>query len=449
MTYKNALEYINSLESLGIIFGLSNILKVLKHSGNPEKSLKFIHIAGTNGKGSVAAMVSSVLKEASFKVGLYTSPHLVELAERIQLNGRKIPSGALADITGRVKGLVESLCVKLTYFEFVTVVAFIYFAREKTDIVVLETGMGGRLDATNVIKTPLVSVITNIDFEHTEYLGKTLKSITGEKAGIIKKNSAVITGVAIAEALNVIVDACRKKNSRLFCLGRDISTDTVKAGSRFQEFNYNGIFSNYRGLKLQLRGKHQVQNAALSVAAIEALRLKGVHIKEKHIRRGIYKAKWPGRLELVRLKHSGREVRIILDGAHNSAGIFSLREFLLGKTLAYNRLILVLGILADKDYKMMISAIVPLADRVILVAPKTTRALDRPSLKREAMKYIDDKKICIERTVVSGISRAIDIYKTNNLICVAGSLYVIGEAMKFRGSLLRRRRVFCEGGYNS
>ncbi len=430
MTYKQALDYINSLECLGIRFGLSNVKKVSGFLGKPEKSFRSIHIAGTNGKGSVAVMLDNVLREAGFITGLYTSPHLIDLTERIQVNGRRISKRELARLAGTVRGAVKKLSLKLTYFEFLTVIAFLFFALKEVDIAVLETGMGGRLDATNVIENPLVSVITNIDYEHMDYLGSTLESIAGEKAGIIKKKGTVVTGVRNGRALEVIKKVCKEKEAKLFCAGKDISARILRTDNGFQEFSYKGIYSAYGGLRIKLRGEHQVWNTALAVGAIEVLRSKEVPVSEESIRKGLAGSAWPGRLELLKIKAGGKRVRIILDGAHNPSGIVSLGDFLRGKYICYDDLILVFGSLEDKDFKLMASGIVPLADRVVIVSPKVKRALNRSMLRDEVLKYARGNNVYDSRTVSEGLRKAIELSGSKSLVCIAGSLYVIGEAKR-------------------
>ncbi len=430
MLFNKALSYINSLGCLGIRFGLSNVNKVLGLLDNPEKNFRSVHIAGTNGKGSVAVMTGSILEEAGFKTGLYTSPHLIDLSERIKVNGRRISKRDVARLTGTVRNASGRLSLELTYFEFLTVVAFLYFALKEVDIVVLETGMGGRLDATNVIKNPLVSVITNIDYEHMDYLGNSLKSIAREKAGIIKKNGTVITATKDKEALEVIKDVCRKKDGKLFCAGRDLDTSISSVNNRFQEFDYQGISNNYKGLKIRLRGEHQVQNAALAVGAVEVLGLRNINVSETHIRKGLAGASWPGRLDFIKLNAGGKRIRVILDGAHNPSGIESLKEFLSGGSITYDDLILVFGALSDKDVQLMTSGIVPLADRVIAVSPQVKRALSRTTLKKEILKYKNTSDVFTARTVGEGVRKAVEMAFSNSLICVSGSLYVVGKAIE-------------------
>jgi len=443
MTYRQILDYLSRSERLGIKFGLSNIRRLLRASDFCYDKFRIIHITGTNGKGSVASFISTILREAGFKVGLYTSPHLVDFRERIQVDGKYIPKKGVLQIFPRLLALARTsqyrLATKLTYFEILTALALEYFSQTSVEIAVLEVGMGGRLDATNVFSDPLVSIITNVDLEHTEYLGKRISDIAREKAGIIKRDGIVLTGVKQRSALEVIEKVCRRKRARLFCLGRDFTVEPAsrRRTRRFscsQNFDYRGISHSFRNMSIRLLGKHQIENAALALATIEVLKLRGIEVGEEEVRKGFEEASWPGRMEVLKISgKKGEELRIVLDGAHNPAAMVSLKNALLERVIPYERIILVLGILKDKDFKRMVEEIVPLCQEVVVTSPKTERALDGNLLNKEVQNHISSSRISSADDVEGALNKAAKIASSNDLICVTGSLYTIGEAKRLLG----------------
>jgi len=439
MKYAQVLDYLSSLEHLGIKFGLSNIRKLLNGTGISDKAFRIIHITGTNGKGSVAAFLSSILKEAGFRVGLYTSPHLVDFRERIQVNGKYIPKRRVAELFPRLLFFTKTSGIepflKPTYFEILTALALLYFSWADVEIAILEVGMGGRLDATNVFKHSLVSVVTNVDYEHMEYLGRKISDISREKAGIIKRNGIVITGVKQRRALEVIEEICRKKKARLFRLGKDIKVRygnkriTSSDFSNFQTFDYHGIFSTIRNLRIKLLGRHQIENAALALGAIDGLKLRGIKVAENRLRNGLEKATWPGRLEVLNcLNPRGENCRVVLDGAHNPAAMRCLKDAFMDGVIPYRRLILVLGILKDKDVKKMVAEIAPLCQEAVVTMPNTERRFDKDLLRKEVMNYLPPGRVRTEENVGGALARALDIAHGDDLVCVTGSLYTVGEA---------------------
>jgi dihydrofolate synthase/folylpolyglutamate synthase len=438
MTFQQVLEHFSSLEHLGIKFGLSNIKKLLRATGISDEKFRIIHITGTNGKGSVAIFLSSILKEAGFRVGLYTSPHLVDFRERIQVNGRYISKRRVAELFSRLLFLIRNprpgFSVKPTYFEIMTTLALQYFSQTNVEIAILEVGMGGRLDATNVFKNSLVSIITNVNHEHTQYLGKKISDITREKAGIIKRNGILITGVKQRKAFEVIKEVCQKKKAGLFCLRKDFEVQPVNQKRNpigfcnFQRFDYQGIFHSFKDLKIKLLGRHQIENAALALAAIEGLKLRGIRIAEKHLRKGLEKATWPGRLEVLNcVNRGGENRRIVLDGAHNPAAIRCLKNALVDGVIPHKRIILVLGILKDKDVKKMVAEIVPLCQEVVVTSPRIERALDKNLLRREVLNYLPSNRVRIGDAAREALNKALEIADSDDLICVTGSLYTVGE----------------------
>lgn len=375
MNYK----YLESLEKFGINLGLDRIKFLLERLGNPQLKFKSIHVAGTNGKGSTCAMIASILKEAGYKVGLYTSPHLFDYAERIKINGKDISHRDFATGLKLVQKIANHLTAKPpnnpTVFEVLTAVAFWYFARKKVDYAVVEVGMGGRLDATNVI-IPLVSVITNIDLEHTAVLGKTLAKIAVEKAAIIKPRVPVITAEDKPEALSVLQHQAQKNGSVLI-----------------------QVSSKGEGLKSGLLGEHQKANAACAVAAV---RLAGIKVGKQAVLKGLRKVRWPGRFQVV-----SRRPLTIVDGAHNPAGIKvlvgTLRQQFPGKKLTF-----IFGTQTDKDSVSMLSLLKPLARKVII-----THSSHQNAANKDSIKLADALKLTADEDRV-----------------ITGSLFLVADALK-------------------
>lgn len=413
-SYENCLKTMYGLRRFGIKLGLETIRKILKGLDNPHKGFACIHVAGTNGKGSVASSLATILFRSGYNTGLYTSPHLVSFNERIQVNNRPISNDRVVAAYNAVKGVHHGRR-EPTFFEFATAMALYEFARQQVDWAVIETGMGGRLDATNVI-TPALSIITNVSLEHQAYLGKTISLIAGEKAGIIKPRKPVVTAVRQKSACEVVERTAAQKKAPLYRLGRDFKIRRHTSGA----FSYYGLHNVWHNLQTALRGSHQAENAALVLAACELLNEKKSHLALDDIRKGLSTNYWPGRLETV-----SRDPLIILDGAHNRAAAENLARFL-ATNLAEHPLTLVIGILDDKPYKAMLKSLLPLSSRVVLTQAKIDRALNPQKLMEIALNYN------IERTIVPDVPRAVkhavDTNPPNGAICIAGSLYVVGEA---------------------
>ncbi len=407
MTKFKNLDFLKSLEKSGINLGLSAVSELMKRLGDPQNKYISILIAGTNGKGSTAAMLSSILSRAGLKVGLYTSPHLSDFRERIRINNKLISKNELSSLIEEVRNCLKE---PVTYFEFTTALAFMHFFRKKVDIAVLEVGMGGRLDATNLV-TPEVSIITNISLEHREYLGSSLGQIAREKAGIIKRNGICITGAAQPSALEIIEETCARKNSEFLVLGKDFRVRAAGDGS----FNYSGFCKKLNGLKISLLGRHQTKNAALVLAAVEALGAKGIEITDEQVSRGLRETRWEGRLEILR-----EHPFVIADGAHNPAGIAALLKAI-AENFRYRKLIIILGVLKDKDYGAMFRKISQIADRVILTRPASDRGLD-PELFGA-----DSKNVFTTGSPYDALQRAFSMAGQHDLICATGSLYLIAD----------------------
>jgi dihydrofolate synthase/folylpolyglutamate synthase len=429
ITYPEALKYIYDLNKYGIKLGLKNIKYLLFLLGNPHQKLNIIHIGGTNGKGSTSSLICSILKSAGFKVGLYTSPHLVDFTERMKINYRSINQKKVATLLERIKPFVEKVAhtpyyTHPTFFEVITAMAFIYFFEEKVDFLVLEVGLGGRLDATNVCE-PLISVITHIDYDHMDKLGNSLEEIAREKGGIIKSGGIVITSNQFEKADQEINKIARQRNSIIYKVGREIKYEIIKSDLKGIIFNLHGIYNNYINLHTPLLGRHQAENAVTAITAVEALKIKGICISKEAIRDGLEKVKWSGRLEIIQ-----KNPILVLDGAHNPNGVKVVRQTL-EEIFCYHRLVLVLGIFADKDYKKMIKIIAPLADLIIATKSKNPRATPPQIIAKEAAQYIDRNKIMVTKNIPQAINYAISNSHKDDLICITGSLYTIGEAKRY------------------
>jgi dihydrofolate synthase/folylpolyglutamate synthase len=412
MEYSDALSYLYGLEKFGMVFGLENIKWLLNLIDNPHSRFKTVHIGGTNGKGSVASMLSHILKEAGYRVGKYTSPHLLSFKERITVNEECISEKEVTELTETIKKRVEEKDRErfFTFFDFTTALAFEYFFRKKTDISIIEVGLGGRFDSTNVID-PAISIITNISYDHTQYLGEDIADITKEKAGIIKGNTPVITGAQGISA-QIIWATAKELKSPVYSLHRDFSYK--KTGD--QMMSYAGIKEKIENLSINLMGDHQFINGAISLCAAEVLSSSGFSVKEDSIRNALANIKWQGRLEVVNTNPT-----IILDGAHNPDSAEVLAEFFKSHYTDKKK-ILIFGVMKDKDYRKIIEKIVPFTDKVILTRPATERALPPEEIEG----YV--KNPFITEDVRSALIKAKAIADENSLILVTGSFYTIGEA---------------------
>jgi len=415
-SYEKAVKNLYTLQKFGIKFGLSKTSNLLEALGNPHKGQKYLHIGGTNGKGSVASFVGAVLKEAGLKVGLYTSPHLVRFTERFRINGEEITPEKTETLIHELTDAFEPE-EPPTFFEATTAMAMTYFARENTDIAIMEVGMGGRLDATNVI-TPLVSVITNISMEHQFFLGSRLLDIAGEKAGIIKQGVDVVTGATQTSVINLFESVAEEKMAPFWRLGRDSRYRTSGSG-----LHYYGLKRSFRGLRLGLRGNYQARNAALALTALERLEEKGLRISSRDIINGLGNSSWPGRMQVV-----AEAPTIILDGAHNPAAIRALAQSL-KSGFNYRRLILVIGVMEDKDIVGLIRGIVPVSDYVIYTRPVYSRAAN-PEILAAAGAF-SRKPGEVIQVLTLALDRARQLAEPRDLIVVTGSLFTVGEALTY------------------
>ncbi len=415
-----AIAWVFDLQKFGIKFGLSSTLDLLARLDLPFQEGRYLHIAGTNGKGSVAAMLSAVLSQAGYPVGLYTSPHLVSMRERFRLRDREISDDGLLHLINRVRAAVDEAELP-TFFEFVTAMAFLYFLEEKADPIILETGMGGRLDATNIV-TPQVAVITNISRDHQDHLGQGLLAIAGEKAGVIKEGTPLVTWARQTTVLDLLRRRCRELGAPLYQGGVDFKTQG-RGGVRF---NYYGLEKDLAGLTLSLTGRHQYRNAAVALAVLELLEQRGFTIGEAAIREGLQHTSWPGRLERV-----AQDPRILLDGAHNPAAALTLAQAL--KRAHNGRLLLVMGIMADKEVDTILARLLPLAQTVIFTQPQYFRSATTADLARRAAPY--NLEIIQVPRVREAIRRAQTLAGPDDRIVITGSLFTVGEAKEYFQSL--------------
>lgn len=427
MNYQDALNYIHGTYKFGKKIGLTNIRDLLKRLGNPEKQLKIIHIAGTNGKGSVSSFIHGGLSAAGYQVGLFTSPYLETFRERMQINGVKISEDHLIRSTEIVKEKIEEMVKEGKHhpseFEVVTAIALDYFHRQSIDFLVLEVGLGGRFDATNAVDDPILSIITNIGYDHTEYLGDTLDKIAYEKAGIIKEDIPVIVYPQEKEALNTIVEIARQKNAPMIPV--DFSTLELEESSlKEQRFSVTLGEKTYSSLKIRLLGSYQIHNSITALTALEHLKSRGIiTFSTEDINKGFFNTQWPGRFEILREKPL-----TIIDGAHNTQAAQALVETL-GKHLPKASITFVIGMLLDKDIDSFLQEIAPLGARFVLTKPFGPRAADPEYLQEKLLTY--EKPIYMEPRIPKAIDRAFEITKDEEVIVLVGSLYMIGEARTY------------------
>ena len=425
--YQRSLDYLYGLEKFGMIFGLTKIEEILEAVGNPHRDIQAIHIGGTNGKGSTAAMVASILRKEGYGVGLYTSPHLIRFTERMMVNEKEIEKEEVAELTEWMREKIEKAGVAppFTFFDFTTAMVFLYFKQKMVDLAVLEVGLGGRLDSTNVVD-PLISIITNIGKDHEDVLGRGIMRIAREKAGIIKESRPLITAATQPTVLRLFSKICREKKALFFRVGKDFRY--VPGGER--SFHYEGLHRKLWDLSLNLRGSHQMVNATTAVGAMEILDDLGYRVSNDAIVEGLKAVEWPGRLEMV-----SSSPRVILEGAHNPEGALSLRESL-KEDFHYRHLVLLIGIMKDKDVHSILQCLSPLADHIVLTRPGTDRAASPDSLMKALGR--NGKKAEVIEDFRKAIERGLSLTGEEDIFCITGSLYTVGEARSYflpRGGL--------------
>lgn len=412
--YDLCLAEMFSLHRFGIKLGLDVIRHLLENLGNPQNNFACIHVAGTNGKGSIASGLAAILRADGFNVGLYTSPHLIKFNERIIVNQVQVTDREIVDACMALKKIPKT-DREPTFFEYTTAMALYLFARARVDWAIIETGMGGRLDATNIL-SPEISIISNISLEHRTYLGNTIAEITREKGGIIKKNTPVVTGVTQKSAKAELSRIAEEQSAPLFRMGDHFKVRRHKTG----EFSYIGMIHQWHNLKTRLPGSHQIDNAALILAACELLIGKGIPLRPNTIRQCLESHTWPGRLEIL-----PTTPKIIIDGAHNLMSARKLARFL--KTeFSGQKISLVIGILSDKPYASILHSLLPCCSRVILTAPNIDRRLPPEALYHPAKSLIKDVEI--QPVVAAAVAHALRTTPQDGIVCIAGSLYVVGEA---------------------
>ncbi len=422
MDYDEALAYINDKDKYGSRLGLDSIEILLSYLENPHKDLKYIHIAGTNGKGSTSAYIFQMLIATGYKVGLFTSPYLEKFTERIQINNKNIPEDDLARITDLVKiaadKMLDSGFEHPTTFEIVTAIAFVYFKEQEIDYVVLEVGLGGRYDSTNIIPTSLVSVITTIDYDHTEILGDTLSEIAYQKAGIIKENGLVILYPQNPEAEFQILKVAEEKGARVV----KVPFEQIEITSQtYLEsiFNFKIDKYDFKDIKIVMIGKYQIYNAVTAITTVVELeKLHLLNIREKDLKEGLLKTKWKGRLETIK-----KNPIFLIDGAHNLQGMDQLVEAI--KLFPYKRLIVGIGVLKDKDFRHMVKRISLLASEIVVTEVNMPRKLNASTLAAEISNY--NKNVFIERDIKRAILKTFELASSEDMIVFCGSLYLIGE----------------------
>jgi dihydrofolate synthase/folylpolyglutamate synthase len=414
MSYESTLQYIHNVKWQGSKPGLSRTRELLAALGNPEKSLRFVHIAGTNGKGSTAAMIASVLRKAGYRTGLYTSPYILRFNERMQVDGEHIPDSDLERLTDEIRPFADAMADPPTEFELITALAMKYFLSKECGIVVLEVGMGGELDSTNVIGTPEAAVITAIGLDHTAELGPTLTDIAKAKAGIIKDGGDVVIYGGGRDVEDVFEKACRERHAvlhradftRLSIHGIDLDA------ARFD-------FEPYKDIRLPLVGTYQPKNAALAVTALEVLRNKGWHITDEDIVNGLNHVFWPGRFEVLR-----KNPVFILDGAHNPHGIKATAESL-NRHFGGKKLVFLVGVMADKDVNGMMGFITPLAKSFVTVEPHNPRAMKAEKLAELLSASGMPATPC--QTIGDGVAEAVRQAGKDGVAVALGSLYFSGD----------------------
>jgi dihydrofolate synthase / folylpolyglutamate synthase len=423
MTYSSAVTYLYRLQKHGIKLGLATMTALMVRLGMPQTRYRTLHIAGTNGKGSTAAMAAAMLQAAGYRVGLYTSPHLVEFRERIRVNGEMIAESGVAQLTEQLQALCQP-DLSPTFFEYTTAIAFQHFADSGVDVAVLEVGLGGRFDATNVV-TPMACAVTTISLDHQEYLGTTRSSIAFEKAGIIKPGVPVVLGRIEDDAWRTIEQVAREKQAPVFRLNEDFRTE----GEEPQQFSYRGLAVQYDGLTCALEGRHQLDNAACALALLEAAAPQGIAVTAEAVSAGLREVNWAGRLEVI-----GRHPTVLLDGAHNPAAAAVLADFLArsDRSQPSRPVVLVLGMMRDKDHRGFFEPLRGLVDEVVLTQADLPRSATAQDLRASLEGLLLHPHVM--PLLGDAMALARQLATPDGLVCVTGSLMLVGECQAwFRG----------------
>jgi dihydrofolate synthase/folylpolyglutamate synthase len=418
-TYPETIAYLFSLHRFGIKLGLEAITDILGRLDNPQWQYPTLHLAGTNGKGSSSAMMASILQANGYRVGLYTSPHLIDFRERIRVQGENISEGDVCELTEQIRGMAESRSA-LTFFEFTTAMAFRHFMNQQVDIAVIEVGMGGRFDATNVLK-PLGVLITGIDFDHEAYLGDSLRAIAQEKAGVIHHPTPVVFGPMSEDIRRIFENQARQGHAPCFRFGQEFSLSQTGK----MEFTFHGTEWTIPGLQTNLLGRHQMVNAVNTLALLETAVEKQYPLSPAAIRTGLQQVKWRGRLEVIH-----HDPLIILDGAHNPSGAQVVFDFLHSQIhdCPGRKLILVIGMMHDKNHQGFLRVLLPIVDRLILTQPRMERAASVDALKQAVNR--DDLVPYLLSDSWEAFNQAKQIANPSDVICVTGSLFLVGEVLE-------------------
>ena len=417
--YQEALDYLYSLTLSGIKLGLQNTSQLLQYFDNPQLGIRTIHIAGTNGKGSTAAITESILRAAGLKTGLYTSPHLLDFRERIQTNRNLIEKQDVTQLILKIKSAVEKLEIPVTFFEFSTVLAFLYFKEQNTDVNILEVGLGGRLDATNLCEAE-ISIITSISRDHMEYLGDDLKQIAFEKASIIKPSGTVFAHIPDNEIFNIVNSLAQSREASVFRLNSEFKVVQIESEQGSQTFDFISNKKELKSLKLPLIGQFQAQNAGLAIAAC----LKFFEdINEKDIRKGLEAVQWEGRLEVI-----SNHPTVVLDSAHNEASVRNMTAELC-KNIKFSRCLVLLGLMKDKEIDKIIEILSQFGDRFYLVQVNPPRGEAPEKLQEKFKKY--KKPVQVSESVPSALQAIRKISNPNDLVCITGSIFTVAEAKKY------------------
>ena len=423
MTYSSAVAYLYRLQKHGIKLGLATMTALMARLGMPQTRYRALHIAGTNGKGSTAAMAAAMLQAEGYRVGLYTSPHLVEFRERIRVNGEMIAESQVAQLTEQLQALCQP-DLSPTFFEYTTAMAFQHFANSGVDVAVLEVGLGGRFDATNVV-TPIACAITTISLDHQEYLGNTCSSIAFEKAGIIKPGVPVVLGRLNEDAWRTIERVAREQRAPVFRINENFHTE----GETPQQFSYREVGMQYEGLTCALEGRYQLDNAACALALLGAAAPQGVAVTDGAVRAGLRTVNWDGRLEVA-----DRRPTILLDGAHNPAAATALADFLTRSDHSHpsRPVVLVLGMMRDKDHRGFFEPLRSLVDEVVLTQADLPRSATAQELRASLRVLLPHPHIV--PTLSDAMALARQLATPDGLVCVTGSLMLVGECKAwFRG----------------
>lgn len=428
----DTLDWLYSLEARGEIYKLGRMDQALALIGDPHRKLRAVHIAGTKGKGSVAAMIDAMVRAAGYRSGLYTKPHLVHLTERTRIDGVEMPAALMLEYITRLRDIFERADLALTFFEFTVALMFLYFAEAGVDIAVIETGLGGRLDSTNVVR-PLLSVITPIGFDHMDRLGYTIAAIAGEKGGIIKEGVPVVIGARDPEARLVLTSIASRRHSPAFMIDREYS---YRSHAPAHRLDYQGLGLNLEDVELALAGPFQHENAATALAAVDAMRADGWNLAEDAIRRGLREMLWPGRVDIVM-----RNPLVILDCAHNELAIEALIETIAVELGPKVKPRLIFGCLEDKQWERMAAMLGPRVSDVTITRAAAKRPLDPANLLPVFSSYAPTRVI---REPLTAIAEVMAETAQNDVVLVTGSVYLVGEVYPWFLSRQGRRGLFPE-----